>query len=89
MPNIPSAKKRMRQNVKRRARNQKIRSRARTSVKRAREAVSSGTGAEQAVRQAGSELDRAASRGIIHKKNAARRKSRLVKRLGSHTKAAG
>ena len=79
----------MRQNVKRRARNQKIRSRARTSVKRAREAVSSGTGAEQAVRQAVSELDRAASRGIIHKKNAARRKSRLVKRLRSQPKAAG
>jgi small subunit ribosomal protein S20 len=89
LANIPSAKKRMRQNVKRRARNQKIRSRARTAVKRAREAVSSGTGAEQAVQQAVSELDRAASRGVIHKKNAARRKSRLAKQMRSHAKASG
>ncbi len=83
MPNLPSAKKRMRQNVKRRKRNLLFRTRARSYVKRARVALESGDpeAASEAIRDAVSQLDRAASKGVIHRKNASRRKSRLMKRL--------
>jgi small subunit ribosomal protein S20 len=52
-------------------------------VKHARAVISSGTDAEraEALRSAYSALDRAAVKGVIHKKNAARRKSRLMKQL--------
>lgn len=83
MANTPSSKKRARQNEKRRVRNQAVRSRAKTYVKRARQAIESGEieKAEEAVRVAASELDSAASKGVIHKNKAARRKSRLMKQL--------
>ena len=83
MPNLPSAKKRMRQNVKRRKRNQLFRTRARSYIKLARVALDSGDteAASEAIRDAVSQLDRAASKGVIHRKNASRRKSRLMKRL--------
>jgi small subunit ribosomal protein S20 len=85
LANLPSAKKRIRQNIKRRKRNQTFRTRARTYVKRARVALESGNAeaASEAIRNAVSQLDRAASKGIIHRKNAARRKSRLMKRLAA------
>ena len=83
MPNIRSAEKRMRQNEKRRLRNRVYRTRARTLVKRTRRLVAEGEfeAAEQAALQACLALDKAASKGVIHKNNAARRKSRLVKHL--------
>lgn len=83
MANIASAKKRMRQNEKRRTRNQVWRTRARTYIKRARSAMTqeSMDTSVDAVRLAISELDKAASKGVIHKRNAARRKSRLMKQL--------
>jgi small subunit ribosomal protein S20 len=82
-----SAKKRIRQNIKRRERNQVVRTRARTFIKRARVAIAAGDkeAAREAVRLAASELDKAASKGIIHPRNAARRKSRLMKRLAAVT----
>ncbi|UCF62484.1 MAG: 30S ribosomal protein S20 [Anaerolineaceae bacterium] len=85
MANLRSAKKRIRQNAKRRMRNRVYRTRARTFVKHARLAIESGDSdaATDAVRKAVSELDRASSKGVIHRKNAARRKSRLMKRLAS------
>jgi len=83
LANIKSQIKRNRQNEKRRVQNRIFRGRARTFVAKARTALDSGTGEETqaAVLKAVSELDRAATKGIIHKNNAARRKSRLMKRL--------
>lgn len=82
MPNIRSAKKRMRQNVKRAERNQAFRSRARTAVRKARQLIERGDpSAVEAVQEATKALDKAASKGVIHKNNAARRKSRLMQAL--------
>lgn len=83
LANTRSAKKRIRQNAKRRARNKAQRTRARTQVKLARAALKGGEldAAAQAVRAAASQLDRAASQGAIHRRNASRRKSRLMKQL--------
>lgn len=83
MANTLSAKKRIRQNAKRQARNRVFRTRARTFVRRAREVIETGDqeAATAAVKKAVSELDRAAVKGVIHRNNAARRKSRLMKRL--------
>jgi small subunit ribosomal protein S20 len=89
LANLQSAKKRIRQNAKRRMRNRVYRTRARTFVKHARVAIESGEteAAIEAVRKAVSELDRASSKGVIHRKNAARRKSRLMKRLATLEKS--
>lgn len=83
MANIKSAIKRNRQNEKRRVRNRVYRGRARTFVKHAEESIvkSEGEMTLEAVREAISALDKAAGEGVIHKNNAARRKSRLMKRL--------
>ena len=83
MPNNPSAEKRMRQERKRRLHNRSIKSIVKTHITKAREAIASGTNPEEAVRAAVSELDIAAKKGVIHRNNAARRKSRLMKRLNA------
>ena len=84
MPNHKSAIKRMKQNEKRRLFNRNYRNRARTLVKKARTAITKGAAdAVEAVRTAIKDLDMAASRGVIHKRNAARRKSRLMKQLAA------
>lgn len=85
MANTRSAKKRIRQNEKRRVRNKPVKTRARTQVKLAQAAIESGNLdlATQAGKAAVSQLDRAASSGVIHRKNAARRKSRLMKKLAA------
>jgi small subunit ribosomal protein S20 len=83
MANIKSAKKRMLQNEKRRIHNRTYRNRVRTLVKKARATIQSEEAdtAAEATRIAIRDLDMAASRGTIHKRNAARRKSRLMKQL--------
>ncbi len=83
MANIKSQIKRNRQNEKRRVHNRVFRGKARTLVTKARNLVDTGEQATsaEAVRQAVSALDKAAEKGVIHKNNAARRKSRLMKRL--------
>lgn len=83
MANIKSAIKRNKQNEKRRLRNRIYRGRARTYVKRARTALEENNleEARATTQQAISALDTAAIKGIIHKNNAARRKSRLMKKL--------
>ncbi len=83
MANIKSQIKRNRQNEKRRVHNRVFRGKARTLVSKARTLVESGEQATsaEAVRQAVSALDKAAEKGVIHRNNAARRKSRLMKRL--------
>ncbi len=85
MANHKSAIKRIRQNAKRRDYNRAYRSRARTFVKQARVAIEDGntTTAEEATRLAIQDLDKAATKGVIHKRNAARRKSRLMKQLNA------
>lgn len=83
MANIESAKKRNRQNQKRRAHNRIYRGNARTMVKKANEALESGD-LEQAralTAEAASALDRAASKGVIHRNNAGRRKGALMAKL--------
>ena len=66
-------------------RNRGIRSNTRTFVVKARNTIASGDQdlASNAVKQAVKSLDKAAKRGVIHSNNAARRKSRLVKKLNS------
>ena len=83
MANHKSALKRIRQTAKRRDYNRAYRSRARTFVKKARTTIEGGevSAAEVATREAIIDLDKAASRGVIHPRNAARRKSRLMKQL--------
>ncbi len=66
-------------------RNKYYRTRARSQIKSARQVIQDGErdSAVEAVHQAVNALDQAASKGVIHKKNAARRKSRLMKRLAA------
>lgn len=91
MANLQSAKKRMRQNIKRRARNRRYRSAARTYIKRCRRLIAQGNleEAEEAVKQAASTLDKAARKGVIHPNNAARRKSRIMSQLAEAKQEAG
>jgi small subunit ribosomal protein S20 len=83
LANIKSQIKRNRQNLKKRERNRLFRGAARTSVKKARELIDTGKAknAEDAVAEAIKVLDHTAQKGVIHKNNAARRKSRLMKKL--------
>ena len=90
LANIKSQIKRNRQNEKRRLRNRVYTSGARTYVKKARTALDGGNleEARSATMQAISELDHAAEKGVLHKNNAARRKSRLMKHLNALEKKA-
>ncbi len=85
MANIKSQIKRNRQNEKRRLRNRVVRGTARAAVRDARAAILAGDSAasKEAVLAAISRLDKAAEKGVIHKNNAARRKSRLMKALAA------
>ncbi|HEB64364.1 MAG TPA: 30S ribosomal protein S20 [Chloroflexi bacterium] len=89
MPNIKSQAKRLRQNEKRRLRNRYFRGRARTFIKKARKAMDEGNldAAREFTAQAIKALDKAAEKGILHKNNVARRKSRLMKRLAAFEQA--
>ena len=81
MANIKSQKKRNIQNEKRHQRNIAAKSSLKTTTKKVQAAVTSGD-AEAAVtsqREAARALDKAASKGVLHKKTAARKKSRLAK----------
>ena len=80
MANTRSAKKRIKQNLKRRQRNRAVRSTIRSSVKTARAAVTEkAPQAKEVVLEAIRILDRAVSRGIIHRNTAARKKSALAR----------
>ncbi len=85
MANIKSAIKRNKQNEKKRVRNRVYRGMARTFVSKARKAidVKDTEAAQAATLEAISALDKAAQKGVIHKNNAARRKSRLMKKLAT------
>jgi small subunit ribosomal protein S20 len=80
--NIKSQIKRNKQNEKRHQRNKAVRSELKTRVKRAVTAADTGADdTDDLARAAVKRLDKAAEKGIIHKNQAARRKSRLMKRI--------
>ena len=85
MANLRSAIKRIRQNKKRRLRNRVFRGQARTYIRDARASMLEEDldAARESTLKAISALDKAAQKGVIHKNNASRRKSRLLKRLGT------
>jgi small subunit ribosomal protein S20 len=80
--NIKSQIKRNKQNEKARLRNKAVKSELKTSVRKFREAADTGDAeaAQTAMRAASIKLDRAASKGVIHKNQAANRKSAIAKR---------
>lgn len=83
MANIKSQKKRNRQNEAARLRNRSARSELKTRARGAMEAAAAGDadGAQTALREAQKRIDMAASKGLLHKRTAARRKSRLAKQV--------
>jgi small subunit ribosomal protein S20 len=88
--NIKSQIKRNKQNEKARMRNKAVKSELRTSVRRLREAAAGGNteAAEAAMRAASAKLDKAVSKGVIHKNQAANRKSAIARRVEQLTKSA-
>jgi small subunit ribosomal protein S20 len=92
MANIASSKKDARRSAVRAVRNRSLKSAVKTKITRFRRALNErGEAAEQAPQLAVtalSALDRAASKGVLHPNNAARRKSRLMKRLNAATATA-
>ena len=90
MANIKSAAKRARQTVKKQARNSYYRTTVRTYIKRARAQIDAMEleDAEATVQSAIKSLDKAAQKGVIHRNNAARRKSRLVQAFNKAKAAA-
>jgi small subunit ribosomal protein S20 len=87
--NIKSQIKRNRQNEKARQRNKAVKSELKTAVRKFREAADSGNAEEatKAMRSATTKLDKAASKGVIHKNQAANRKSAIARRAEQLTKA--
>lgn len=85
MANHKSTIKRIRVNERRRIRNRLVIVRTRTEIRTAREAIQAGDAktSREAVVNAIRSLDKAVSKGILHRNNAARRKSRLMKRLAA------
>ncbi len=84
MANIKSQKKRNLTNAKRAERNKAVKSELKTRVKTAHAAAAAGgENAEEALRLAVKRLDMAAAKGVIHPNQAARRKSRLMKKLNT------
>ena len=85
MANIKSQIKRNKQNEKRHQRNKAVKSELKTLVRKFREAADSGDtdAALQASRVAARKLDKAVSKGVIHKNQAANRKSAIMKRAAS------
>lgn len=81
MANLKSSLKDIKRNAKRRLRNRSAKSAMKTFIKKAKEAAATGDveSIKQALAQACSAIDKTAERGIIHKNQAARRKSRLMR----------
>jgi small subunit ribosomal protein S20 len=85
MANTKSAKKAVRQTIRRTAVNKARRSRLRSAVRKVEEAIASGNkeAAEAALREAEPQIVRTAQKGVIHRKTASRKVSRLAKRVGA------
>lgn len=86
MANIKSQIKRNRQTLVREARNKATKSELRTRVKAVRAAVAKSEDAEDLMRTAQKKIDQAASKGRLHPRTAARRKSRLAKSVNAAAK---
>ena len=86
MANIRSQIKRNRQTLKRQARNKGVRSELRTRTKTASAAIVEDVeSADESIRLAVKRIDKAAAKGVIHKNQAANRKSKLMKRAAKAT----
>ena len=86
MANIKSQIKRNRQNEKRRLRNKSVRSEMKSRTKRAQAAAEAGADdVEELTRLAVQRIDKAAAKGVIHKNQAARRKSRLMRKIAKQS----
>ncbi|MCI9102250.1 MAG: 30S ribosomal protein S20 [Lachnospiraceae bacterium] len=85
MANIKSAKKRILVNETKAARNKAIRSKVKTAIKKVDAAVAAGdkAAAQAALLAATTEIDKAATKGVYHKNNSARKVSRLAKMVNS------
>ncbi|HEX5417705.1 MAG TPA: 30S ribosomal protein S20 [Chloroflexota bacterium] len=82
MAHSKSAKKRILVNERRRLRNRAVRTKFRRAFRGAREAIAAGVPepTQEALRVASSEIDKAVSKGVVHWRTAARKKSRLMRR---------
>ena len=90
MPNIKSSKKRAKQAVKRTARNTARKSSIKTAIKKVRTAIAQDQDVatlKELLKDAEAKLARAAGKGLIHKKTASRRTSRLAKKIAQASKA--
>ena len=85
MPNIKSQVKRMRKSEEQRQRNKSVKSALKTDIKKFESALDSGDSeaAAQSYAEAARALDRAVSKGVIHKNTAANKKSRMSRDLNS------
>lgn len=89
MPNIKSQKKRVKTNEIRRQRNVTVRSRVKTYVKKVEDAIEAGDAeaVKLALPEALSEIDKAASKGVIHQNTSGRKKSSLTRRATASQKS--
>ncbi|MCI0383596.1 30S ribosomal protein S20 [Streptomyces sp. CNQ085] len=85
MANIKSQIKRIKTNEKARQRNKAVKSELKTAIRRTREAIAAGDAekAVEAARVAGKKLDKAAGKGVIHKNQAANKKSALAQKVSA------
>ncbi|GAA1139957.1 30S ribosomal protein S20 [Streptomyces javensis] len=85
MANIKSQIKRNKTNEKARLRNKAVKSELKTAIRRTREAVAAGDAekAAEAIRIAARKLDKAVSKGVLHKNNAANKKSALAQQVST------
>ncbi|MGW8376169.1 30S ribosomal protein S20 [Streptomyces sp. ODS28] len=85
MANIKSQMKRIKTNEKARQRNKAVKSELKTAIRRTREAVAAGDSAKalEAQRIAGKKLDKAVSKGVLHKNNAANKKAALASKVAT------
>jgi len=90
LPNTKSAKKQVRVSRRKQARNKPVRSQPKSRITKAEKLIGAGEldAAQEAAVAAVSSLDKAAQKGVIHPNSAARRKSRLMKKLAQAKTAA-
>jgi small subunit ribosomal protein S20 len=81
--NTPTAKKMILVHEKRRKRNVSVRTQIKNTFRKVTEAMASGEGIVEAATRATSCIDKAAAKGIVHKNKAARRKSRLARKVNA------
>jgi small subunit ribosomal protein S20 len=88
LANTRSAIKRIRSNERKRVNNKVVRTSVRTQLRNANETLegTDAAAAHKAALEAISALDKAANKGVLHKRNAARRKSRLMKKIAAVAK---